>query len=95
MKDEGITTHDNNELIKKMEKLKSKKNIDYDNLLDQWFDIVMKQADESQLKSEEEYDKNPYSFRQGYLKGYAHGLIMATSILSNCERKARRQKKIT
>lgn len=67
-------------------------NINYDELLDKWFELVMKESDRVRQLSDEEYYKKPYSFKQGHLKGFADGLIMATSILSNLERKVKKEK---
>lgn len=68
-------------------------NVNYDELLDKWFELVMKESNRARQLSDEEYCKNQYSFKQGCLQGYADGLIMATSALSNLERKAKKKNK--
>ena len=60
-------------------------NINYDRLLNQWVEKVFKEADIQYKIAEEEIYKNEYS------KGLADGLIMATSILSNLERRIKRK----
>lgn len=64
-----------------------KNNIDYDELLNIWFDKVKEEWERADELADEEYYTNPYSFKQGKLEGYSNGLVMATSILSNLERK--------
>lgn len=68
--------------------------VDYDELLDLWFDEVMKESDRARKLEEEEHFKNEFSYKEGNLRGYADGLIMATSILSRLEKKAKRRNNI-
>lgn len=66
--------------------------IDYDELLDIWFEEVMKKVEKAEELETEEHLKNNFSYKEGRLRGYADGLIMATSILSRLEKKAKRKK---
>lgn len=67
--------------------------IDYDELLDIWFEEVMKESDKARKLEEDEYFKNKFSYKEGRLRGYADGLIMATSILSRLEKKAKNKRR--
>ncbi|MGL6184810.1 MAG: hypothetical protein ACRC1T_05465 [Clostridium chrysemydis] len=101
---EELQSYDNSELIEKLEKLRKntivqvKNNeiidilIDYDELLDIWFDKIMEESDKARALESEEHLKNKFSYKEGHLRGYADGLIMATSILSRLEKKAKSKK---
>ncbi|MEG0153558.1 MAG: hypothetical protein RSE41_07690 [Clostridia bacterium] len=71
--------------------------LDYDNLLDEWNEKVMDKAEKYQKSSEvnlDEYFKTGKDGTKGsYKKGFAEGLIMATSMLSTVERRAMRKLK--
>lgn len=57
--------------------------INYDEILDNWNDKVIKKADEMYEKSQEFELGSPNYFKY---KSYADGLYMSTSMLSNEER---------
>lgn len=65
--------------------------IDYDELLDIWFEEVMKKVEKAEELETEEHLKNNFSYKEGHLRGYADGLIMATSILSRLEKRAKKK----
>lgn len=65
--------------------------LDYDKLLDEWNEKVMDKAEKYQKASGEQLDKY-FKTGEGGLKGsfnrgYAEGLIMATSMLSRMEKR--------
>jgi hypothetical protein len=64
--------------------------IGYDKLLDQWFDKVINES-EKLTKSADKQDD--YTYKKGYNIGYAHGLVMATSILNRMEKKLKKKSK--
>lgn len=67
--------------------------IDYDRLLNKWFDKVMKEVDRYEVFKERIYEENGCDFKYGKFVGYINGLIMATSILSRLENKEKRKLK--
>lgn len=64
--------------------------IDYDLLLDEWTEKVLKKADEADRRKE---DYEPGSYGYAYNRGYAEGLRMATAILGRLEKQYKDTKK--
>lgn len=66
-------------------------NIDYNKLLDEWYDRVVKEADKmKKIMNEEEYDENGYLVMpptQKYIRAleFRNGLYYATAILSRLD----------
>lgn len=58
--------------------------MDYDKLLDDWFEKVMNESEKATRVADRQID---YTYKAGYNYGYAQGLIMATSILNRMEKK--------
>lgn len=65
-------------------------NIDYDVVLDSWYDKIIKKADEMYKKSEDFELGSPNYFK---FKSYADALYMSTSMLNNEERIYKRRLK--
>lgn len=67
--------------------------LNYDEILNDWFDKVVTKADKCEkLKEEALLDNcNKIDIKYARLSGYIDGLYMATSILSLCEKKAIRK----
>lgn len=57
------------------------------------FEEVMKKVEKTEELEVEEHLKNNFSYKEGRLRGYADGLIMATSILSRLEKKAKNKRR--
>lgn len=62
--------------------------VDYNTLLDKWFEKVMNESEKSTKVADRQSD---YTYKKGYNIGYAHGLIMATSILSRMEKRMKKK----
>lgn len=62
--------------------------MDYDILLDEWFEKVMNESEKATRVADRQ---NDYTYKAGYNDGYAHGLIMATSILNRMEKRMKKK----
>lgn len=69
------------------------KTLDKEIILDDWFERIMKNAEDYRKIYEKEIEENKYTYKAGLAKGFEEGLIMATSLLSLAERKAVRKYK--
>lgn len=76
----GINLFDENNIIK------VDKEINYDELLDEWADKVFAKADK--CKEKRDYEESG-SWKDGYLKGLNEAYIMAISMLTLEEKKAK------
>lgn len=65
--------------------------LDYEELLDLWFEDIMQVVAKIESKAETEHEQKGWTYKKGCLDGFADGLIMATSMLNNRERKMRRK----
>lgn len=62
--------------------------MNYDELLEQWFNKLMDESEKSMAISDEQSE---YTYRKGYNKGFSEGLLLfSISTLSNLEKKHKR-----
>lgn len=62
--------------------------MDYDKLLNEWFDKVANESDKRQNTADKIKD---YNYNKGYSSGFSDGLLFATSILSRLEKREKRK----